>query len=209
MADAPLTGWWARFPVEEEPGSPARRWWVAALGTAFPAGSVVDHPAGRRPEGWVLAVRADADGGRVHVAEVALPAVPLLWYVELPEPVAAPPATTLLAFSDARFPEGTVLTADEARAAGVTSGHQVAALRWWTGSGLAHQVYVAPRHRRRGLALKLSMAAYGVQRVRGLPALHGDGRRTDDGEAWAGGLPAWAAWRLAPRTHALPSMTPA
>lgn len=208
MAD-PLHGWWARFPVEEEPGSPARRWWVASLGDGFPAGSVVDHPPGRRPEGWVLAVRADADGGRVHRAEAALPGVPLLWYVELPEPEAAPPATTLLAFSDARFPEGTVLTADQARAAGVASGHQVAALRWWTGSGLAHQVYVAPRHRRRGLALKLSMAAYGIQRVRGLPPLHGDGRRTDDGEAWAGGLPAWAAWRLAPRTHALPSMTPA
>ena len=157
----------------------------------------------------MLAVAADPAGGRVHAVEAALPDVPLLWYVELPEPAAAPPATTLVAFSDARFPEGTVLTADEARAAGVSSGQQAAALRWWTGSGLAHQIYVAPRHRRRGLALKLSMAAYGVQRVRGLPRLHGDGRRTDDGEAWAGGLPAWAAWRLAPRTHALPSMTPA
>jgi hypothetical protein len=45
--------------------------------------------------------------------------------------------------------------------------------------------------------------------MRGLPPLHGDGRRTDDGEAWAGGLPAWASSRMAPRTHALPSMTPA
>ncbi|WP_409329520.1 hypothetical protein [Trujillonella humicola] len=209
MADGPLTGWWARFPVEEEPGLPPRRWWVASLGDGFPAGSVVDHPPGPRPAGWVLAVQAGADGGRVHAAEAALPGVPLLWYVELPEPTAALPATTLVAFSDHRFPEGTVLTAAEARAAGVGGGQQVAALRWWTGSGLAHQVYVAPRHRRRGLALKLGMVAYGVQRVRGLPVLHGDGRRTDDGEAWAGGLPAWAAWRLAPRTHALPSMTPA
>lgn len=208
MADIAAEGWWARFPVEEEPGLPARRWWVASFEAGFPPGSVVDHPPGPRPAGWVLAVRTDAAGHRVHAVEAALPDVPRLWYVELPEPAAAPPATTLLAFSDARFPEGTVLTADEARAARVASGHQVAAIRWWTGSGLAHQIYVAPRHRRRGLALKLAMVAHGVQRVRGLPRLHGDGRRTDDGEAWAGGLPAWAAWRLAERTHVLPSMTP-
>lgn len=209
MADLSAQGWWARFPVEEEPGRPASRWWVAVLGAQFPARSVVDHPPGRRPGGWVLAVRAAAAGERVHVVEAALPDVPLLWYVELAEPAAAPPATTLVAFSDTRFPEGTVLTEAEARAAGVSGRQQVAALRWWTGDGLAHQVYVEPRHRRRGLALKLAMAAYGVQWVRGLPPLHGDGRRTDDGEAWAGGLPDWAAWRLAPRTHALPSMTPA
>ena len=154
-------------------------------------------------------MRADATGGRVRTLRTALPGVPLLWYVELPEPAAAPPATTLVAFSDDRYPEGTVLTADEARAAGASSDQQVAALRWWTGSGLAHQVYVAPRHRRRGLALKLAMAGYGIQRVRDLPRLHGDGRRTDDGEAWAGALPPWASWRVAPCSHALPSMTPA
>ncbi|MGY1740171.1 MULTISPECIES: hypothetical protein [unclassified Blastococcus] len=209
MADTSPVGWWARFPVEEEPGPRPQRSWVAVLGGEFPAGSVVDHPAGRRPAGWLVAVRADAEGGRVHAVEVALADVPLLWYVELPEPGAGPAATTLLAFSDRRFAEGTVLTEAEARAAGVGGDQQVAALRWWTATGLAHQVYVAPRHRRRGLALKLAAAAYGLQRVRGLPALHGDGRRTDDGEAWAGALPAWAAWRVAPRAHALPSMTPA
>jgi GNAT superfamily N-acetyltransferase len=181
---------------------------VAVLGEQFPAGTVVDQPPGGRPGGWLMAVRADASGSRVHGVEVALPDVPLLWYVELAEPAASPPATTLLAFSDARFPEGTVLTAAEARAAGVGGEQQVAALRWWTGSGLAHQVYVSPRHRRRGLALKLATAAFGIQRVRGLPPLHGDGRRTDDGEAWTGGLPAHAASRVASRTHALPSMTP-
>ncbi len=208
MADVPLQGWWARLPVEEEPGSPARRWWYAVLGEAFPAGSVVDHPPGGRPGGWVLAVRTDASGDQVHAVEAALPGVPLLWYVELAEPDAAPPARTLVAFSDDRFPEGTVLTPAQAQVAGVASDQQAAALRWWPDTGLTHQVYVTPRHRRRGLGLKIAMAAYGVQAVRGLPRLHGDGRRTDDGEAWAGALPPWAAWRVAPRSHALPSMTP-
>ncbi|MGY1716626.1 hypothetical protein ACI78R_19335 [Geodermatophilus sp. SYSU D01106] len=209
MPDGPRTGWWARLPAEGEPGSPAQRVLAAVLGDAFPAGSVVDLPDGRLPGGWQLLVRADAAGDRVRSVQVAMPTAPLLWYVELPEPAAAPPATTLVAFSDARFADGTVLTAAEARRAGVRGEEQVAALRWWTGPGLVHQVYVGPAARRRGVGTKLVQVAYGVQHARGGTPLHGDGRRTDDGEAWSRALPAHAAWRVAERTERLPSMTPA
>ncbi|MGY1814761.1 hypothetical protein [Blastococcus sp. SYSU D00820] len=206
--DAPRLGWWARLPDEGEPGAPAQLTWIGVLGAAFPPGSVVDLPAGSRPPEGQVVVRTDAAGAAVSRVQVALPDAPLLWYVELPEPAAAPPATTLLAFSDARFPEGTVLTADRARAAGVAGDQQVAALRWWTGSGLVHQVYVGPRFRRRGVGFKLASVGYALQSVRGLPPLHGDGRRTDDGEAWVRALPEYTAPRIAPRTQALPSMTP-
>ena len=106
-----------------------------------------------------MAVRADVEGGRVHAIDVAMPAAPLCWYVELPEPQAGPPAVTLIAFSDTRFAEGTLLQARQAEEAGVTGSHQVAAFRWWRSSGLVHQIYVAAAHRRRGLAVKLGMVA--------------------------------------------------
>ncbi|WP_029431303.1 hypothetical protein [Blastococcus sp. URHD0036] len=209
MADTSRASWWARYPVEEGAGRPATREWVAVQGPQFPPASVVDHPRGRRPAGWLIAVRASATDDRVHRVEVALPDVPLLWYVELDEPDATPAARTLVAFSDSRYAEGTVLIAAEARAAGVDGGRQVAAVRWWPDTGLGHQIYVAPAARRRGLALKLATAAAGLQVVRGLPPMHGDGRRTNDGEAWLGRLPDWAAERFAGRTDVMPSMTPA
>ena len=181
---------------------------MAVLSDEFPAGAVVDLPGGSRPSRWLLAVLADAGTDRVHRVEVRASGAPLLWYVELCEPGAAPAASTLLAFSDCGYPEGTVLTAVQARVGGVGSADQVAALRWWTASGLVHQLYVNPAQRRRGIAAKLAHVAYGVHVARGLPSVHGDGRRTDDGECWRRGLPAYAATRLAPWSQRLPSMTP-
>ena len=197
--------WWARLPGGGEPG---RRTLVGVLSDEFPEDSVVDLPGDRRPPRWLIAVAAEDGGSRVHQVAVAMPDAPLLWYVELPEPAAAPPATTVVAFSDARFAEGTVLTATEARAAGVGSGEQVGALRWWTGTGLVHQLYVGSAHRRRGVARKLAHAAAGVQAARGLPPLHDDGRRTDLGEQWRRGLGDHAAARFAPLSQRLAPMTP-
>jgi GNAT superfamily N-acetyltransferase len=200
--------WWARLPVAEEPGQPAHRTTVAVLSAAFPAHAVVDLPDARRPSGWQMAVRADVDGARVHDVHVAMPAAPLCWYVELPEPDARPPATTLVAFSDTRFPEGTVLDVGRAEHAGVTGRHQVAAVRWWPSTGLVHQLYVVSGYRRRGLAAKLVQAAFGVQRARGLPDIHGDGRRTELGETWRQHLPEAVSARMAAWSEVMPPMTP-
>ncbi|WP_139228763.1 hypothetical protein [Blastococcus tunisiensis] len=156
-----------------------------------------------------MAARVDLAGGRVHAVEVAMPAAPHCWYVELPEPDATPPAATLVAFSDLRFPEGTVLDAGQAEAAGVSAAHQVAAFRWWPGSGLVHQIYVGAEHRRRGLAVKLGLVTFGMQVARGLPHLHDDGRRTDLGETWRQALPEFMSATMAERSEWLPPMTPA
>jgi len=204
-AEGPADGWWARLPDDGGPGGHTLVW-VASR--EFPANTVVTLPGSRRPAAWRVAVRGGGPAGPISSVEVALPDAPLLWYVELPEPEAAPGAATLVAFSDPRYAGGTVLTAGEARAAGVAGQQQVAAFRWWTDSGLVHQIYVSPEHRRKRVMLTLAHAAFAVQGMRGGPPLHGDGRRTDDGEAFARALPSYGAWRAAPRTEHLPSMTP-
>jgi GNAT superfamily N-acetyltransferase len=203
-AAEPLDPWCARLALPAEPGRACRHEVVVVLSAVFPPSTVVDLPGSRRPSGWQVAVRTDVAGPAVHSVAVALPDAPLLWYVEVPEPDAG--ATTLLAFSDPRYAEGTVLTADTARRAGVTGEQQVAALRWWPATGLAHQVYVAAEHRRRGVGRKLVQAAYGIQVARGLLPLHGDGRRTDLGEQWRHALPAAVAARMAARSERVPAM---
>jgi GNAT superfamily N-acetyltransferase len=200
-----INPWWARLRQQPEPGSPAPETLVAVLSEEFPAGAVVDLPDEQRPAAWQVAVRTDADG-RVRSVETRLPDAAPLWYVELPEPTAEPPATTLLAFADDRYAEGTLLPSDEARVAGIAGTGQVAAVRWWTDAGLVHQLFVAPTHRRRGIGGKLVQVAFGVQAARGLPALPGDGRRTRLGEQFRAGLPAYAAGRLSPWSLELPPM---
>jgi GNAT superfamily N-acetyltransferase len=182
---------------------------VAVLSEDFPAHAVVDLPDARRPAGWQVTVRADVSGGAVHAVHVAMPQAPLCWYVELPDPDAVPAATTLVAFSDTRFAEGTVLDVARAHAAGVTGTHQVAAVRWWPSTGLVHQLYVVSGYRRRGLASKLVQVAFGVQFARGLPDIHGDGRRTELGEAWRQSLPEAVSARMAGWSQVMPPMTPA
>jgi GNAT superfamily N-acetyltransferase len=206
--DILLDPWWARLPAPGEPGAPPRHTLIAVMSAEFPAHTVVHLPGGRRPTEWKLAVQADVDGSRVHRVEVVLPGAPLLWYVELPEPTARPAATTVVAFSDTRFSDGTVLDAARARSEGVDGARQVGALRWWPGTGLVHQIYVTPDHRRRGVGNKLIRAVFGVQAARGLPPLHGDGRRTELGEEWRNGLPAAVAARMAPLSEVMPAMTP-
>jgi hypothetical protein len=207
--DLLLDPWWARLRTSAEPGSPARRTLVAVLSPDFPPDTVVDLPGERRPTGWKIAVEADDGGPRVHRVEDGVAGSPLLWYVELPEPAASPAATTLVAFSDVRFPGGTVLDAEQARRAGVDGARQVGALRWWTHTGLVHQIYVAAERRRRGVGGTLARAAFGIQAVRGLPPLHGDGRRTELGERWRDGLAPAISARMAPLAVVLPPMTPA
>jgi GNAT superfamily N-acetyltransferase len=197
--------WWARA---HHTGGGGRLTLFAVLSAEFPAGTTVDLPDTRRPARWQVAVRLDADGQRVHAVEVNEPDVPLLWYVEVPDPTADPAATSLVAFSDSRQREGRLLTADEARDAGVSAAQQVAAVRWWPTTGLVHQLYVGAQHRGHGLARKVVQAAYALQACRGLPELHGDGRRTDLGEQWRRSLPDAISDRMASLSQVMPPMTP-
>lgn len=201
-SEAALDPWYARAPA----GSDGETVFYAVVSGDFPAGSVVDLPDAARPSGWRVAVRSQ--GQRVRGVVVHAPDAPPIWFVDLPEPEADPAARTLIAFSDSRFADGVLLDADEARVHGIAGDHQVAALRWWTDTGLVHQIYVGPAFRRRGVGSKVVQVAFGLQAAAGGPPLYGDGRRTDMGEDWRRRLPEEIAVRMAPRTHRMAPMTP-
>jgi GNAT superfamily N-acetyltransferase len=152
-----------------------------------------------------------AGSGKVlslHVGASVAPTAPPLWYVEKPETAERPPAMILVAFSTDDLPEGTVV--DDARFAAmpITSNQQVGAVRWWPSSGLVHQVYVVPAHRRKGIGTKLLAAAGAYRAARGWSPIWGGGDRTDLGEVHTAALPTPFRERLTPRTRVMAPMTP-
>lgn len=180
-------------------------------GDEHPDGVTVDDVAERPDRGEPVVVCRSRGRDRVsdvHVARWVAPNAPPLWYVESPEPAARPPAMTLIAFAAADVAPGSVI--DQATFTGlpVRSDAQTAALRWWTGTGQIHQIYVAPAYRRRGIAAKLVLAAGGYRVARGWAPLWAGGERTDLGEAIAAAAPAMLRGRITPRTRSLPPMTP-
>lgn len=203
------------------PGLPVGVWWAeldagssitvtAVLGGHHPDGTthVVDdvHPS------WTVVVSAQRDrAGRVRRIELGpgvLPGGPALWYVGLPEPAAEPPAMTLVAFESDRAPTGAVLDEDEFRALGAAAEEQVGAVRWWIGSGLVHQVYVAPAQRRRKVAMTVLHAAAGYRAAMGWAPLRADGQRTELGDALAAQRGQGWGHRVDDLTQVLPPMTP-
>lgn len=114
-----------------------------------------------------------------------------LWFVEVPQPAAEPPASYLVAFSGHGVDGGTVVPPGERRPARVGSADQVAAIRWIPQTGQAHEVYVQPDWRRRGVATGLGVVCATVQAARGGPRIWGDGARTAMGETWRTGTD-WA-----------------
>lgn len=149
---------------------------------------------------------AHLEGPRVTRLELPRrsgPLTPVLWFAEVPEPDSSPAATCLLAFIGHGVDVGTLVT--EAPP-GVTSEHQVAAIRWYLGTGEVDQVYVAPEHRRRGIAGAMVLAAGTLSVARSGARVWGDGQRTSDGERWRNAGP-WAH-RARDLTHLAPPMTP-
>jgi GNAT superfamily N-acetyltransferase len=186
---------------------------LVTSGTDFPDGTVVDLPGdARRPAGWALEVHRDDAGSLAHrvvTADWVAPGAPLLWYVAVPVAAADLAELDLVAFSTTHRAEGDVLDLTGFRALGISWRNQVAAVRWCVTTGLVRQVYVAPDARRRRIGTKLVAAAAGVAVAEGWSSVHGDGRRTDLGEAWlADKSAAWQS-RIAARTEHLPPMTPA
>ncbi|MGH9056275.1 MAG: hypothetical protein ACRDYY_10520, partial [Acidimicrobiales bacterium] len=130
-----------------------------------------------------------------------------LWHIELTEPDADPLATNLLAFATPDWPDGTIVSLDEADATGVDLREQVGALRWWTGTGQVHQIYVAAHMRRRRIASKLVLTGAALTVGRRWPSLWATGELTDLGAEFV----SRALWtsRVAPRSKQHPPMTPA
>lgn len=190
------------------------------LDDRHPDTAVIDHPG---PEAEVLAdpsvsgyVRFRAPGGHIRVTEAKIPdgaaggivaGAPELCYVVVGEPEASPPAVQLIAFSGPA-PDGAVLSPDQATQLRLRSEQQVAAVRWFPGSGVVHQVYVAPEWRRRRVASKLLTAAELVGRAHGWQPVHGSGERTALGEELVMHAPGYWRSRVVPQTTVMPPMTP-
>jgi GNAT superfamily N-acetyltransferase len=177
------------------------------FGAEHEDGAVVDTPsADTRP--IVTARVLGADVLSVRVDRTVAPRVPAMWFVAQPEPAAQPPAMNLVAFDTPHQPEGAVVSAAAFTAMPVRSSRQLAAVRWFTGTGQVHQVYVAPTARRRGIATVLLLAAGTYAVASGWPRLWGNGERTDLGEALVTGGHDVIRRRAVTRTRVLPPMTP-
>jgi GNAT superfamily N-acetyltransferase len=134
------------------------------------------------------------------------PKAPPLWFAELTEPDAAPPAVSLVAFSGHGIDAGTLLDRGHLHDVEVTSPDQVGAIRWYPATGEVDQVYVSPQLRRRNIGGALVAASSALSLARDRPRLWGDGQRTAMGDRWRNASP-WAH-RTAELTHLAPPMTP-
>ena len=201
--------WW-RCRALADDGS--LRWFAMVRSHRYADGETVELPdaAARRAVGQDADVTAHLEGtGRVVRIDLTPRAgwtVPQLWFAELAEPRATPPAVTVVAFSGHDVAPASVLRNEHLRELGVTSADQVGAIRWYPVTGEVDQVYVAPDWRRRRVASTLAAVAGILNEVGGLPRLWGDGQRTELGEQWRR-TATWAD-RGAPLTHVAPPMTP-
>lgn len=205
MTDQAAPGiWYASHAVE--PG----RVLVGIATGAFAAGTVVELPGpARRPAGWQVEAHVPVPGRlprRVLVSPEAAPGAPLLWGVVTP--AGSGDLVDLVAFSTADAPDGALLDSAAFARLGLAWKNQVGALRWSPSTGVIGQIYVAPAHRRRGVATKLVMTAMAIRTAMGWTVLGSDGRLTDLGAAWLADVPGWWHSYLPARSAHLPPMTP-
>lgn len=200
-------GWWfAR--VAATGGRPERL--VVVASAAHPDGTFVDLPVEQVPTatvGWCAA--ADLVDGAVtalHVAPSLVPTAPPLWFAELRESAARPPAVHLMAFSGHGRGAGELLDEGAVSNVAVDAADQLGAVRWYPATGEVDQIYVDPDHRRMRIGTALLHAAGVLSVARGWNRLWGDGQRTAMGESFRNA----SYWRRrgAPLTHVAPPMTP-
>jgi GNAT superfamily N-acetyltransferase len=131
---------------------------------------------------------------------------PPLWFAEIRESAAQPPAVNLVAFTGHGTAAGALVDESALAELPVRSEDQLGAVRWYPVSGELDQIYVQPEWRRRTIASGLLAAAATLSYARGWPRMWSDGQRTDEGERLREAGP-WRA-RAARRTHVAPPMTP-
>lgn len=184
-------------------------WSVAAFyDESVSDGTIVEEAGDRGPATMWDVSESDAGLAHIAIAQEALPEQPNLWFVWVDEPAATPPAANLVAFSTDRFPAGTVVSKYTFATARVPNSEQVGAVRWYPGSGLVHQIFVAPEWRRRFVASTLLYAADAFHQANGWTGkLHGDGRRTALGQLFTAAL--HHPGRIQNLTHEMPPMDPA
>jgi GNAT superfamily N-acetyltransferase len=200
--------WWARCRATAD--APARI--VFVHGNQHADGTAVDWPHGTplpaaEDGAWGVAVLDDLGlPTDIHLATDAFaPKARPVWFCEVRELTADPPAVNLLAFTGAGVRAGRVLDEPAAREAGATTADQVGAVRWWPASGEIDQIYVQPQWRRRHVATVLLHAAAMLSVARGWARLWSDGQRTELGEQLRNARD-WRQ-RAAELTHVAPPMT--
>lgn len=196
--------WWGRRPAASPPGAHEV---LVVPGDEHADGTLVDLE-GEPPRPPIITAQIDS-GGRVTsivVSSAFAGSAPPLWYVEVPETAAKPPAMVLVAYATGDLADGTVVDNATFTTMPIRSDAQVAAIRWWPSNGQIHQLYVGPDHRRKGIGRKLGAAAGGYVAARGWPRMWVSGERTDLGEAMlAHAAPDYFAHRITQRhTHSPP-----
>jgi GNAT superfamily N-acetyltransferase len=205
----PANQWWRCAAVRPD-GS--RAWYALVWSTRYPRAARVELPI----EEAVTAVGDDAvcvarygDEDRIVALEITArgaPKAPPLWFVEIRESTARPPAVNLVAFTGAAAPTGALLDAADLPGRGVHTADQLGAVRWYPATGEFDQIYVQPEWRRRTIGWALAAAAGTLSDARDWPLPWADGQRTDMGEKFRNGSP----WRHRAQdlTHLAPPMTP-
>lgn len=132
----------------------------------------------------------------VHLVREEFEVCPPMFYVLAVRPDGAPPNMVMSAFTSGEFAPGTVVSVEDAKASGVDSTRQVAAIQWGYGDPKLHQIFVHPDWRRRRIALAMIGAADVVNMAgnfSGDRVLYGGDVTTDGGETLR------AAWSKSPR----------
>ena len=149
------------------------------------------------------------DSGEVTnllVPAPAAPKAPPLWFLELRESNAHPPAVNLLAFTGHGMPPGALLDRTAFSNHAVDGTDQLGAIRWYPATGEIDQIYVTPAMRRHSIATALLTASATLAVARGWPRFWSDGQRTELGEQIRNAGSWWH--RAADLTHVAPPMTP-
>jgi GNAT superfamily N-acetyltransferase len=202
-------GWWHCLAL----GAAGERLWFSVVWSdRHPDGDRVELPlalAQAEVAGDAVCTATYADAGAVtslHVGGRGAPGAPALWFAEVRELSAQPPAVNLMAFASVAVPTGSLVDESRLRELPVSSEDQVGAIRWYPATGEVDQMYVQPDWRRRRISAALVGAAAALSYARDWPRLWGDGQRTALGEQVRNASP-WRT-RTADLTHVAPPMTP-
>lgn len=200
----PTSAVWYR----RESKQPSGLWTVAAYQSDDHAdGAEIDASAPEPTTPWLWRTHEPEHGLlAVDLAPALQNQAPPLWYVNVDEPSAHPPATNLVAFPTDHHAPGTIVSRYAFATMGVNNNLQAGAVRWYR-TGIVHQIFVAQEWRRKFVASTLLYTASAFHQANGwLGYLRSDGRRTDLGTVFAAGTQ--YPQRFAPLERTMPPMDP-